>query len=164
MRQRKSRQTEKFVVSATFTPADRITERPSTAGEQGEQSASIRTWSRTESPLANENWVISEELSSDGVESPQSSLSAHFQAPLSQLQHPMWVCSKPIKVRKCFLLFPPRARLHTLIGSESLLERGGVELESLESELHFIILLQQLLSLQSFRRGSEPSDDEGILI
>lgn len=31
MRQRKSRQTEKFVVSATFTPAERITERPSAA-------------------------------------------------------------------------------------------------------------------------------------
>lgn len=40
------------------------------------------------------------------LKSPQSSLSAHFQAPLSQLQRPMWVCSKPIKVRKCFLLFP----------------------------------------------------------
>lgn len=66
---------------------------------------SIKKWRWTVFSLANENWVISRELSSKHPEVSTKKLSAHFQARLSQLELPVWVCSKPIQVRKCFLLF-----------------------------------------------------------
>lgn len=82
---------------------------------------------------------------------PQSSLSAHFQAPLSQLRRPMWVCSKPIKVRKCFLL---PARLQTLMGNESLARASFSAL--------LVLLPQTTTDVNSLRKKGQLAEFEFV--
>lgn len=133
--------------------------------EINKELKSIRQWSWTVSPLANEKRLISEELSSKHREESQSSLSAHFQAPLSQLERPMWVCSKPIKVRKCFL----SSRLQTLTDwgmshcSLAAVYTSSFSLSSSSSVAHYTEELQSLPDRCSASAGHVSTGNELLM-